>query len=72
MHRVTANPVANRPAETSAGAYSCLHATQMLLNTVGAQASFLSIQLVRYYRYSVVRERTLACYAGLEHPTTGD
>ena len=26
MHRVTANAVANRPAETSAGAYSCLHA----------------------------------------------
>src|SRR5215208_3028408 len=26
MHRVTANAVADRPAETSAGAYSCLHA----------------------------------------------
>ena len=25
MHRVTANAVADRPAETSAGAYSCLH-----------------------------------------------
>ena len=26
MHRVTAHAVADRPAETSAGAYSCLHA----------------------------------------------
>ena len=26
VHRVTANAVANRPAETSAGAHSCLHA----------------------------------------------
>src|SRR6266540_3525911 len=26
IHRVTANAVADRPAETSAGAYSCLHA----------------------------------------------
>src|SRR5919204_5957398 len=26
MHRLTANAVADRPAETSAGAYSCLHA----------------------------------------------
>jgi len=26
MHRLTANGVADRPAETSAGAYSCLHA----------------------------------------------
>src|SRR5437868_7818179 len=26
MHRVTANAVADRPAETSAGAYFCLHA----------------------------------------------
>jgi hypothetical protein len=26
MHRVTANAVADRPAETSAGAYSCFHA----------------------------------------------
>jgi hypothetical protein len=26
MHRVTANAVADRPAETSSGAYSCLHA----------------------------------------------
>jgi hypothetical protein len=25
MHRVTANAVADRPAETSAGTYSCLH-----------------------------------------------
>ncbi len=31
MHGVTANAVADRPAETSAGAYSCLHA-QMLRN----------------------------------------
>jgi hypothetical protein len=26
MHRVTANAVADRAAETSAGAYCCLHA----------------------------------------------
>src|SRR5207248_8720196 len=26
MHRITANAVADRPAETSAGAYFCLHA----------------------------------------------
>jgi len=26
MHRFTTNAVADRPAETSAGAYSCLHA----------------------------------------------
>jgi hypothetical protein len=26
MHRITANAVADRPTETSAGAYSCLHA----------------------------------------------
>jgi hypothetical protein len=33
MHRVTANAVADRPAETSAGAHSCLHAARMLRNT---------------------------------------
>jgi hypothetical protein len=32
MHGVTANAVANRAAETSAGAYSCLHARRGYAN----------------------------------------
>jgi hypothetical protein len=41
MQRVTADAVADRPAETSAGAYSCLHA-QMLRNTAVGQRAGMS------------------------------
>ena len=38
MQRVTADAVADRSAETSAGAYSCLHA-QMLRNTAVGESA---------------------------------
>jgi hypothetical protein len=39
MHRVTANAVADRTAQTSAGAYSRLHAREMLRNTAVRRCS---------------------------------
>src|SRR5262245_14188703 len=42
MHGVTANAVADSPAETSAGAYSCLHARGMLSNNWTGQGSGMS------------------------------
>jgi hypothetical protein len=49
MHGVTAHAVADRPAETSAGAYSRLHASMVLSTAVG-QCSYMSRERTESWR----------------------